>query len=226
MQAQNDMAWRRRVLREEAVMERSLTQSALAATRPAVGTWGRNKGYSTKAQRGPSQREGQTQPIGPGGTAFPKSRYGNRSRAGTAPVTVGRIQTPAATVRQMQNLSGGDGHGPFHVNRDMLAPERSARDSRTLPAGSPMASRKVSDWMSRGPQQRSASRSHYDNDDARSTFSAASYSSGTSIQSYSGIYIYTYIRTYKYKQMHIHVYAYANSTFSGRVIFLLDRHRV
>eukprot|EP00277_Geminigera_cryophila_P031089 CAMPEP_0173063752 /NCGR_PEP_ID=MMETSP1102-20130122/4573_1 /TAXON_ID=49646 /ORGANISM="Geminigera sp., Strain Caron Lab Isolate" /LENGTH=214 /DNA_ID=CAMNT_0013930619 /DNA_START=97 /DNA_END=741 /DNA_ORIENTATION=- len=184
------MAWRRRVLREEAVMERSLTQSALAATRPAVGTWGRNKGYSTKAQRGPSQREGQTQPIGPGASGtFPKSRYGNRSRAGTAPVTVGRSQTPAATVRQMQNLSGGDGRGPFHVNRDMMAPERSARENRTLPAGSradtPVASRKVSDWMSRGPQQRSASRSHYDNDDARSTFSAASYSSGTSIQSYS-----------------------------------------
>ena len=90
-------------------MERGLTQAALLASAPAVGAWERKRGYSAKAQRTPSQREGQIHPVH--AIPLPKSsgRLGSKAgKPGSAPAMsfAARALTPAATVRDIQNLSG------------------------------------------------------------------------------------------------------------------------
>jgi hypothetical protein len=113
MQAQSDMAWRRRVLQEEAVMERGLTQSALlassgrsSAVTARVGTWGRKKGYSTNSYKDSNRREGQIHPIEHHPIPTVKSRLGSRAASAHHSALVTRAQTPAAVVRAIHNLTG------------------------------------------------------------------------------------------------------------------------
>jgi len=191
MNTQSDMAWRRRVLREEAIMERGLTRSALIAGAPA-GSWSA-QGYSAKPHESSSKREGQTRAL-VGTSAQPRS--------------LGRRETAASTpVRSVQ----ASGHGRIHQGRGSEPLQqalgagyqnprlKSLTPGGTRPlghpslpgvrAGTPAASQKVSDWMTRstGVEERQGSRAADDDvRSQRSGISAYSYSSGTSIQTYSG----------------------------------------
>jgi hypothetical protein len=162
-------------------MERSLTQHALLTSAPAVGSWGRKKGYSKKTYR-PS-REGQIHPV----AAFPTQMRRHTPTPHDAPGLDG------VQLKNIQNL----GVNPFNsrptssaVNRDMVTPSGRLDPPQLAPprTATPAASQKVSEWISRSRSRAGvASRArHHEDDDASSVASVYSYSSGTSVQSYSG----------------------------------------
>jgi hypothetical protein len=134
MQHQSDAAWRRRVLNEERT---AFNATMRVRSTPAVGSWGRTKGYSSQPYKG-MNREGQIHPVQdvvktkiPGsqqwrprpstGKAETKqtvnsSRQHSNARARVLPKSSTssrlasaqiRAHTPAATVRAIQNLPGG-----------------------------------------------------------------------------------------------------------------------
>lgn len=179
-----DMAWRRRVLREEAVMERGLTKSALLAAAP-VGTWSA-KGYSSQPFKDPSKREGQIHPVRDSAVA---SR--SRSRLLSKGSQNNSLQAPSSSKRAP---SHGRGSEPLQHFVDG-GPNNKSVGHPSLPggrAGTPAASKKISDWMARSTRSEhflAGDRPPEDDVDVysqRSGFSAYSYSSGTSLQTYSG----------------------------------------
>ena len=197
MQAQSDMAWRRRVLREEAVMERGLSQSALLASAPATGSWGRKQGYSKKAFR--PNREGQIHPVADAQRHLLGSKGTRRTSSALAIPAMDSSGSGGAQMKNIQNLSVN----PFNsrpntrvatrdgVNATSMRPPsgRLVPPLAPLRAATPAASQKVSEWMSRSGAVGSKARHFKDDDDVQSVRSGASgysYSSGTSLQSYSG----------------------------------------
>ena len=190
-----DMAWRRRVLREEAVMERGLTKSALLAAAP-VGTWSA-KGYSSQPFKDPSKREGQIHPVRDSAVA---SR--SRSRLLSKGSQNNSLQVPSSSKRAPSHGRGSeplqhfvDG-GPNNKSVGHPGgPNNKSVGHPSLPggrAGTPAASKKISDWMARSTRSENflaGDRPPEDDVDVysqRSGFSAYSYSSGTSLQTYSG----------------------------------------
>jgi len=171
-------------------MERGLTQLALLTSAPAVGSWGRKKGYSKKAYR-PS-REGHIYPVA---AVAPRHLLGRKETRRPTPAPLDAPVLDGVQLKNIQNL----GVNPFNsrptssaVNRDMVNPSERLAPPQLAPprTTTPAASQKVSEWISRSRSAGVASRArHYEDEDARSAHSRGSgysYSSGTSFQSYSG----------------------------------------
>jgi len=178
------------------VMERGLSQSALLASAPATGSWGRKQGYSKKAFR--PNREGQIHPVADAQRHLLGSKGTRRTSSALAIPAMDSSGSGGAQMKNIQNLSVN----PFNsrpntrvatrdgVNATSMRPPsgRLVPPLAPLRAATPAASQKVSEWMSRSGAVGSKARHFKDDDDVQSVRSGASgysYSSGTSLQSYS-----------------------------------------
>ena len=174
-------------------MERGMTNSALLAAAP-LGTWSAARGYSSKPQKGTFKREGQIHPILE--TVQPRSRSRLISR-GT------QNNSMPASASGKRASSRGRGSEPLQQTLDAGYRNLGVFDKSlghpSLPggrrAGTPAASKKISDWMARSTRAEEFQAGHGSSrpaeDDVysqRSGFSGYSYSSGTSLQSYSGVW--------------------------------------